>query len=277
MILQVGRGWSDRLPQLTALRVDDATDRNIRRALSVDEDADAHVSTESLQSALREIGNSFARALCQAVPAGSAMALVPCGLLGLLPWHLAVASGDDGSYGLLAERYRITYSLSGNISWNISDKRDSEKKQPLAVVDPNANLRFADIEGRIIRTHFPKCQILSKEATPAAVLAQLAGRSLVHVACHGNFDPARPYSSGLHLADGRFDVSSLLDANPPPLQSADLIVLASCETAVIDSASPDETIGLPRSTCRSWLGFSSRNPVASRRSCNCATYACVLR
>ena len=249
MVMQVNSGSATRFSDAPVVFIDTIVAQDVWRALGVGKDAPIHLPAERMRSAVREIGPSFASALSAGIPDEAAVNLVPCGPLGLLPLHLLEVSAGDGTPRHLIDKYQITYSLSGTPSGEIAQffEPDENGMQPaaLVIVDQASDLRFAAIEGSIVSGHFPGCATLPPNPTPAAVLSGLAGKTLIHFACHGSFNHAKPYSSGLHLADGVLTVSSLLDASPAPLKSAELVVLSSCESAVADPIAPDEAIGLP--------------------------------
>lgn len=46
--------------------------------------------------------------------------------------------------------------------------------------------------------------LVAEQATPDQVMAQISGRSLIHLACHAIFDQRDPLMSGLRLAKGRW-------------------------------------------------------------------------
>jgi hypothetical protein len=78
------------------------------------------------------------------------------------------------------------------------------------------------------------------------LLDALAGANLVHLSCHGQFQPDDPLESGLLLADGQLTLREILAPGFTALDSARLAVLSACQTAIADFRNlPDESIGLP--------------------------------
>ena len=269
MVMQVNSGSATQFSDTSVVFIDSIAARDVWRALGVGEDAPIHLPAERMRSAVREISSSFASALSVGIPDEAAVNLVPCGPLGLLPLHLLEIPAGEGTSRQLIDKYQITYSLSGAPSDEVAQLVESDENgilpAALVIVDQASNLRFAAIEGSIVSGHFPGCTTLSANPTPATVLSELAGKTLIHFACHGSFNQAKPYSSGLHLADGVLTVSSLLDASPAPLRSAELVVLSSCESAVADPTAPDEAIGLPAAFVGCRLDFRGWDHVAGRR------------
>jgi len=70
---------------------------------------------------------------------------------------------------------------------------------------------------------------------------------MVHLACHGTFNPEKPLDSGLLLAgdnsnDGMLTVGELYDLQ----LNADLVTLSACETALGKIANGDDVVGFTR-------------------------------
>ncbi|KAF8178216.1 CHAT domain-containing protein [Mycena galopus ATCC 62051] len=87
------------------------------------------------------------------------------------------------------------------------------------------------------------------DATVPTALAHLRKSSVVHFACHGIQDLARPLESGLILSDGEVKVSELMrrpdgEAAETIKNSLALAFLSACETAKGDAGVPDEAMHL---------------------------------
>ncbi|MFN0056910.1 MAG: CHAT domain-containing protein [Planctomycetota bacterium] len=72
------------------------------------------------------------------------------------------------------------------------------------------------------------------------------GRTHVHIASHGDFDPLRPWQSAIYLAadadfDGRLTALELRQLN---LRGCELITLSGCETGIASSVWADDLAGL---------------------------------
>lgn len=80
------------------------------------------------------------------------------------------------------------------------------------------------------------------EAT-ATLLKELApSASLIHLSCHGMFNPNEPLASSIQLADGNFTAYQWLQLG---LQ-ADLVTLSACQTGMSDIRPGDDLVGLMR-------------------------------
>lgn len=86
------------------------------------------------------------------------------------------------------------------------------------------------------------CTLLEGSAgTKGAVLEQMATHAYVHLACHGEQDPADPLQSAFVLADGKLTLEMLMARTS---SVAELAFLSACETATGDEKVPDEAVHL---------------------------------
>ncbi|WP_159048867.1 CHAT domain-containing protein [Streptomyces sp. NRRL B-3648] len=183
--------------------------------------------------------------------------LVPCGLLGVVPWH-AARTGSAGGQGhrYACEEAVISYAPSGAGFLAAAGRRrmsPADGRQVL-VADPELTLPWAEVEAEALRAAcYPGAlrygEFLGTDeapdaaGTPAELLAVLPGgtapASVVHLACHARAAP-RPTDSALRLAGapgadrdtGRLTVAGILDAaaDVPPDSAGPLVVLSACET-----------------------------------------------
>lgn len=173
-------------------------------------------------------------------------ALIPTGLLSLLPLH-----------AVHLDRVAFSYLPSARSLKNILLDQDHLGRPPawLGLGDPanpgHTPLEFARYEvdeiARLYAAQGLSAHILTAtEARRDALEDHLEHKTLLHFACHGQFNLTRPTASALYLSqgdsltlldilEGRFDVSALR-----------LIVLSACQTGVIDFRNvPDEAVGFP--------------------------------
>ncbi|MBN1149042.1 MAG: CHAT domain-containing protein [Anaerolineales bacterium] len=80
----------------------------------------------------------------------------------------------------------------------------------------------------------------------AANRSQLQARAplapLVHLSCHGNFNPVDPLASLVHLADGEFTARDWMSLN----LHAELVTLSACRTGINQVGYGDEIAGMSR-------------------------------
>ncbi|MER8072664.1 CHAT domain-containing protein [Streptomyces sp. NPDC094034] len=218
--------------------------------------------------------------------------LVPCGRLGIVPWHAArFPAGAPHDYACQA--MVITYAASGGqFLRTVKRARRDPAAAPVLVADPRMDLTHAEREVTALReTFYPRARVYGEffepsvvpeaAGTPDELVALLADApSLLHVASHGSAG-VRPTLSALHLAfPGRTDelpaeeggpgaepdlgmltVTRLLD-RPIGEQDAThgpLVVLSACQT---DLSTRDHDEALTLTTA--FVSAGARDVVGSR-------------
>ncbi|WP_353940750.1 CHAT domain-containing protein [Streptomyces sp. HUAS MG91] len=206
--------------------------------------------------------------------------LVPCGRLGIVPWH-AARFPEGSPYDYLCRALVISYAASGSQFLRTVRRAPRDPvSAPAMVVDPNASLPYAELEVLALREAFyPGARLYGDfgtfpldsvpAGTPEQLLSLLAqDHSMVHLATHAMAGP-RPTESALRLApsdaddaSGRLTVTRLLDRPQPPEQDAEdgpLIVLSACET---DLSNRDHDEALTLTTA--FVSGGARDVVGSR-------------
>ncbi|MCL8014256.1 CHAT domain-containing protein [Streptomyces sp. AS02] len=219
--------------------------------------------------------------------------LVPCGRLGLVPWH-AARYPDDAPHRYLCETDVISYAASGSQFLRTVGRAPRDPASaPVLLADPSLDLTHAEVEVMALRDAFYQqarmvggiFEIPEEElvpGTPDEVLAFLAdGASLLHVASHGSAG-TRPTVSALHLAapgstdgtsaeasgpeppdpdPGMLTVTRLLDRPTPQRAAQDgpLVVLSACQT---DLSTRDHDEALTLTTA--FVSGGARDVVGSR-------------
>lgn len=146
--------------------------------------------------------------------------LVPCGNLGLVPWHAALLSGKpdpDAPDRLLraCDLLVVSYAASAaELLRSLARPRTPYDTDPVIVVDPSSTLPYAVAEAAAVRrAYLPRARLMGRAegypveapGTPEDVLAALGGRgpvppaSLVQIIAHGTVR-TRPTTSRLRLA-----------------------------------------------------------------------------
>ncbi|MEU4065440.1 CHAT domain-containing protein [Streptomyces wedmorensis] len=189
--------------------------------------------------------------------------LVPCGRLGIVPWHAGRFPGESPRE-YLCQAAVISYAASGSqFLRTVRRAPRPPAAQPVLLADPSQDLMYAEIEVLALRNSFyPRARMcgtipeLGKEepapCTPEAVLSYLAdGASLLHVASHGKagtsptasaldltlpedaaHHPDRgPRSGGSDPGPGLLTVARLLDGQDTRASDdGPLVVLSACQT-----------------------------------------------
>jgi len=176
------------------------------------------------------------------------LALIPCGLLSLLPLHAAWRSVSRSQRRYVIDRLTLAYIPNArSLVASVARTSRGSDKSLLVVADPTPTrrprLRYAALETMAARSRFATCKLLHQnQATHESVLTLLSEYEAVHIACHAFADVANPLRSGFVLAhDKLLTVQDLLHTRLDLLR---LAVLSACETAVPGEKLPDEIVSL---------------------------------
>ncbi|MFK4186062.1 CHAT domain-containing protein [Streptomyces sparsogenes] len=185
--------------------------------------------------------------------------VVPCGRLGIVPWHAARAPREPGTDTGPEHRYAcqeaiISYAPSGS-QFRHATARERMPLTGLRVLvdDPELDLVWATIEMEALQASYPDALRYGQSSagssaadapgTPEDLLAVLPGGSapaaVVHIACHALAHPD-PTRSALRLAAptgappeaGHLTVARILDSTVTARRdtAGPLVVLSACET-----------------------------------------------
>ncbi len=160
-----------------------------------------------------------------------ALALFPPGILAGLPWGLLPS---------LVGR-PLTVAPSGG-AWLAARSRSRPiDGSVVAIAGPGLNR--AESEVAQVARIWPTCRTLvGAEATGGAVLAEIDGAGLVHVAAHGHHQRDSPLFSSIGLADGPLVGYDLDVVDRPPAH----VVLSACDLGQASARLGDEALGLTR-------------------------------
>lgn len=155
------------------------------------------------------------------------LVVVPTGALYGVPW------------GVLPSLHgRPTVVAPSATAWLAAER--SPRSSGHAVLVRTLGLPAAVGEIDKLAKHHEKAQLISgAEATVAAVLAQLDGAGLAHIASHGAHEPENALFSRLELADGALFAHEIAGLARPPQH----VVLAACELALNRIRPGDEALG----------------------------------
>ncbi|KAJ7629115.1 CHAT domain-containing protein [Roridomyces roridus] len=173
----------------------------------------------------------------------------PIGRLAFLPIHAAGIYGV-GKTDCVSQYLVSSYvpTVSALLDRPVATTRDFKVT---AIIEPHAPgclpLPGARDELRKLTARVPQGLLTALvNTTVESARTHLPGSSIVHFACHGTQDIARPLQSGLALSDGRLMISDIMrrpEGNDPERHMA-LAFLSACETAKGDQDVPDESMHL---------------------------------
>lgn len=107
-----------------------------------------------------------------------------------------------------------------------------------------ARLRFAEEEARAVARLTGGDALVGPALGRAALCARAPGYRLLHLSCHGVFDPAQPLESALYLGPGE-RLTALAIIKELRLR-CDLVALSACESGLSRVRRGDELVGLVR-------------------------------
>ncbi|CAL9614590.1 hypothetical protein SUDANB176_05700 [Streptomyces sp. enrichment culture] len=213
-----------------------------------DPDAVERVGREEL-SRLDVLGPAVVRPLARALGESGAtrVALVPTGMLSILPLHTLAYDGER----CLIDDVGVTFAPSARVLSRARERAEGDWPEATlaGVANPlphDTPLRFAGRELEKAAENFSRSTRLhGQDATKEKLLGAAASATHVHLACHG----AVPFSGDeqpyVELADGeRLTLEEI--SRLRPFGAARMVVLSACQSALVGSMrAPDETPGLP--------------------------------
>jgi tetratricopeptide (TPR) repeat protein len=173
--------------------------------------------------------------------------IAPHGLLHYLPFQAL----HDGEHYLI-EEYTISYIPSASVLPFALEKRKDKAETMLALGNPKVEgaplLTYAEREAQEVAELYRTTAYARSEATESLYHDETGQAGLIHLACHGEYNPRAALFSRLLLAadeqhDGYLNVHELYNVELP---QADLVTLSACETSVGEVSGGDEVIGLSR-------------------------------
>lgn len=192
---------------------------------------------------------------CTSAPSGGPWPRVwwsATGPLSLLPLH--AAGHDQGQPGgppaSVLDRVvsSSTPTLGALIRARAAPASPLAGRKLLVVARPSAPagsglpaLPGAAAEADWLAGRFPGACTQHDGGSPRSALQLMAGHDIVHFACHGDHDLARPGRSGMLLADGTL---SLEQVGGLDLSRAELAFLSACQTAIGGVRVLDESVHL---------------------------------
>lgn len=211
----------------------------------------------------------------EALTAGkvSRLAILPSGALSLLPFEALVVKNDEAPEYLLDVGPPVVYSPSASVLLNLARRQGEPAASAapvLALGNPSypqtsgqqdvvdrlmaesgtirrtraalSPLPFSGWEAKWVKQHFDEAGVgttllIGTEATEAAVRRGVAGRKIVHLACHGLADQSygnffgelalTPGRAGNPADDGRLSMSEIYGLG---LDGCELAILSACQT-----------------------------------------------
>jgi tetratricopeptide (TPR) repeat protein len=168
---------------------------------------------------------------------GDAARLIPDGPVVLAP----TARLHGLAWSLLPTLNDRPFSIVPSAGQWLRATRTARPRKRRTVLVAGPDLQSGGAEVPLLAKLRPDATLLDgKKATLAAVLDQLDGADLAHLATHGRFRADSPLFSSLDLADGPLTVHDLERLKRAPYR----VVLSACESGVLAPVGAEELLGL---------------------------------
>ncbi|MEU1406597.1 CHAT domain-containing protein [Streptomyces sp. NPDC005728] len=185
------------------------------------------------------------------VPDGTRLWITASILSHQLPLHAARRS-EGGRHRMLLDDYVVTYTPSIQLLHQAHHRlarRPHDTRAALFLADSLGDLPYAAEEVATVKELFPvdrRLVLTGPDIGREAVLAAVAGRRYVHVACHAYLNWFQPNYSAIPLADGDYLTAGELAGLD--LSEARLVTLSACQSGTsVSQHVPGEYSGLAAS------------------------------
>jgi CHAT domain-containing protein len=122
--------------------------------------------------------------------------------------------------------------------------RDASATALVGSWSPEGDAIGDDVLGEVqqVAQRFGTHAVVRHSISRAIVAQEASSATVIHLACHGFFDPDDPLASGLEVADGVLTGRDWMQLR----LKADLVTLSACDTGAVTAARGDEISGLTR-------------------------------
>ncbi|KAH8977738.1 CHAT domain-containing protein [Lactarius akahatsu] len=194
------------------------------------------------------------------VPEQSRIWWCPTSVFCSLPLHaMGPIPSGDGERHYFLDLYICSYTpaLSALIQSRNRDSgsRSSDRPSLLLVAQPHPSLPTVGCEIQVVQSLDTEVtNLISKAATPAAVVDCFRHHQFVHFACHGTLETGKPFEAGFELYGG--ERLTLLEIVRSNLATAEFAFLSACHTAEVTEGSVVDE-GLHLAAAVQYCGFRS--------------------
>ncbi len=174
--------------------------------------------------------------------------LVPHGPLHYVPFQALIA--PDGETLLRPEGPELVYSPSASVLLRRPTTPSVARRVSLPCLALGYNgegaqrLRFAEEEAHRVAAVCGGEALVGPGSKRAALFTQGVDVRYLHISCHGEFDPAAPLASRLHLGAG--EVLTAQEVLAHLHLNGELVTLSACESGLSRVRRGDELMGLVR-------------------------------
>jgi len=172
--------------------------------------------------------------------------LVPHGPLHYVPFQALIA--PDGDTLLREGGPQLVHAPSATLLFRPRPEIPGPARSSCLALGYNSDgptrMRFAEEEAESIARLTGGRALVGPAPKKEALFNQAADYRLLHLSCHGDFDPQAPLSSTLHLASG--EKLTALEVLAHLRLRCDLVTLSACESGLSRVRRGDELVGLMR-------------------------------
>ena len=226
---------------------------------------DSNHYDETLASVLADLYNLVGKPVIDRlhqlqVPEQSRIWWCPTSVFCSLPLHaMGPIPSDDCEKRYFLDLYICSYtpSLSALIQSHNHDFSSQSRDTPslLLVAQPDPSLPNVEGEIKVVQTlNRDVTSLVSKAATPAAVINGFRHHRFVHFACHGTLEAGKPFEAGFELyKNERLTLLKIVRSHIP---TAEFAFLSACHTAEMTQGSVVDE-GLHLAAAVQYCGFKS--------------------
>ena len=172
--------------------------------------------------------------------------LAPHGPLHYVPFQALV--GPGGETLLREEGPQLVYGPSATLLFSPGPQQSDPAQAPCLALGYNSEgatrLHFAEEEARNVARLTGGRALIGQAPKKEVLFSRAENYRLLHVSCHGEFDPDDPLSSSLRLAPG--ETLTAIDVLERLRLRCDLVCLSACESGLGRVRRGDELVGLMR-------------------------------
>ena len=161
-----------------------------------------------------------------------------------LPFH---ALYDGKSKQFLLNCFEISYAPSASALVVCRDKHRHKRNSALILCRNDGDLPHVEMEGVAISKVFDQSSLFHGNEAVLSMASHQVKHDVIHCACHGYFDPEKPFLSGIAIPPGMDEdrPTLLMDLLHLRLESS-LVTLSACDTGLSRISNADELVGLSR-------------------------------
>ncbi|MGD8404764.1 MAG: CHAT domain-containing protein, partial [Anaerolineales bacterium] len=167
---------------------------------------------------------------------------IPHDLLHIIPLHALNTNGEP-----FIKKYQVAYAPSAGVLMRTlrhhGDRGQIEKGLFMGFTPNELEKQAFYGEAKSLANYFGSETILDTKANKARLGKEAGQADLIHLSCHGSFNPEDPLASPIMLADGEFTARDWMGVRI----NSEMVTLSACRTGFSEVGRGDEIVGMTRS------------------------------